>query len=94
VRSNLLQFFDDVISDGIEWGETDKSKFAIVTQGGKNLKHSQNFLKIMIPKRMQGFGEEEGKKERNFTFVLDSLGQNHEEKKSNFTPILVGNTLL
>jgi len=39
-------------------------------------------------------GGKGGKKERNFTFVLDSLGQNHEEKKSNFTPRLFGNTLL
>jgi len=44
----------------------------------------------MIPKEWQGtcWGGKEGKKERNFTFVLDSLGQNHEEKKSNFTPRL------
>jgi len=66
VRSDLLQFFDDVISDGIEWGGTKQKQICHRNSRGEKFKAQPKILKILIPKEGRDWGRGEKRKEFYF----------------------------
>jgi len=85
VGSDLLQFFDDVISDGIEWGGTKQKQICHRIQGGKIQSTAKNFKNI-DPKKKAGIGGRGGKKKGILLLCLILSGKTTRRKKAILHP--------